>query len=312
MLDVRRLRVLREVAALGSFSAAADALSYTQSAISQQIATLEREAGTVLVERSSRGVRLTDAGRGLLVHTEAILSRLADAEAELEAIAGVRSGRLRMTTFTTAGATIAPRAIVAFRAEHPGVELSLEPAEWPESLERLRTGEVDIALTITAPFQSGLGDDVDLVHLLDEPMYVVLAADHRLAGETAIRLEDLAEEEWILGHTNSGCPDSRIFVRACQGAGYDPRVSFNSEDYLAIQGFVAAGFGVSMIPEMALIAVREDVVVRAVDGVVPQRRVWAATLKGSWQSPARAAMLETLQTVSAEFTTRRGTLRLVA
>src|SRR5919112_2842785 len=110
MLDVRRLRVLREVAARGSFSAAAEALAYTQSAVSQQIAALEREAGTTLVERNARGVRLTDAGRALVAHADVILTRLADAEAELEAIAGARGGRVRIRLFPSAGAADPPRA----------------------------------------------------------------------------------------------------------------------------------------------------------------------------------------------------------
>src|ERR687893_1699053 len=129
MLDVRRMRVLREVAARGSFSAAADALAYTQSAVSQQMAALEREAGTRLVERSARGVRLTEAGRALVRHADVILARLADAEAELEAIAGLRGGRVRLVSFPTAAATLMPRAIAMFRERHPGVELSLEPGE---------------------------------------------------------------------------------------------------------------------------------------------------------------------------------------
>src|ERR671929_913537 len=129
MLDVRRMRVLREVARRGSFSAAAEALSFTQSAVSQQIAALEREAGAVLVERSARGVRLTEAGEAVVRHTDAILARLAEAEAELEAIAGLRGGRLRMAAFESAAATLMPLAIAAFRAEHPGVELSLIMAE---------------------------------------------------------------------------------------------------------------------------------------------------------------------------------------
>ena len=128
MLDVKRLRVLKEVAARGSFSAAAESLAYTQSAVSQQIAALEREAGTVLVDRNARGVRLTEAGRALVGHAEVILARLADAEAELEAIAGVRGGRLRLVSFPTAGATIAPRAIGRFRERFPGVEVTLSRA----------------------------------------------------------------------------------------------------------------------------------------------------------------------------------------
>src|ERR671920_331641 len=166
MLDVRRMRVLREVAQRGSFSAAADALAYTQSAVSQQIAALEREAGTRLVERNARGVRLTDAGRALVEHADAILARLADAEAELEAIAGLRGGRLRLATFPTAGATLVPHAIREFNQRHP---------------------------------------DVELVHLLDDPMHLVLPADHPLASKQRVRMADLAGEPWIQATTSCPC-----------------------------------------------------------------------------------------------------------
>src|SRR5919198_3389195 len=129
MLDVRRLRVLREVAAQGSFSAAAEALSYTQSAVSQQIAALEREAGTTLVERGARGIRLTDAGRALVEHADGILARLAAAESELEAIAGLRGGRLRLASFAPAGATLIPLAVATFRERHPDIELNVKQLE---------------------------------------------------------------------------------------------------------------------------------------------------------------------------------------
>jgi molybdate transport repressor ModE-like protein len=115
MLDVKRLRVLREVAAKGSFSAAAESLTYTQSAVSQQIAALEREAQVQLVERSARGVRLTEAGRALVRHADVILARLADAEAELEAIAGLRGGRLRMVSFATSRSTCSRAASATSR-----------------------------------------------------------------------------------------------------------------------------------------------------------------------------------------------------
>src|SRR3954471_4320181 len=152
MLDVKRLRVLREVASHGSFSAAAEALSYTQSAVSQQIAALEREAGTRLVERSVRGVKLTDAGRALVGHTDAILARLADAEEELQAINGLRGGRLRLAAFPSACATLMPLALATFRERHPGVELTLCPAEPDDGMRQLRGGDSDIALSIEATF----------------------------------------------------------------------------------------------------------------------------------------------------------------
>src|SRR4051794_39735629 len=179
MLDVRRLRVLREVANHGSFSAAAEALSYTQSAVSQQIAALEREAGARMVERSARGVRLTDAGRALVSHADVILARLADAEDELQAIAGLRGGRLRVAAFPSACATLMPLAVRRFRELHPGVELSLQPAEPDEGLALLRTGEADVALSIDTTFGAP-ARDIERVELLDDPMYIMLAANHPL------------------------------------------------------------------------------------------------------------------------------------
>ena len=311
MLDVRRMRVLREVAQRGSFSAAADSLAYTQSAVSQQIAALEREAGTRLVERNARGVRLTDAGRALVEHADAILARLADAEAELEAIAGLRGGRLRMAAFPSAGATIMPEAIARFRDRHPAVELSLEPADPEPALVKLRAGEVDLVLDITGALRPPREDGIERLHLLDDPMYVALPVGHPLAHKRNLSLEELAEESWILGTTGS-CPDASIFLHSCQLAGFEPHVTFNSDDYFAIQGFVAAGVGASFIPDLALISVRDDIVVRSLGPRPPARVVWAATLKDSFNSPARQAMLDILVEVGAEFAGNRRQLALAS
>ncbi|WP_205699013.1 LysR family transcriptional regulator [Conexibacter sp. SYSU D00693] len=309
MLDVRRLRVLHEVARRGSFSAAAEALSYTQSAISQQVAALEREAGSKLVERSARGVRLTDAGRALVSHAETILARLADAEEELQAIAGIRAGRLRLAAFPSSCATLMPVAIARFRAAHPGVELSLEPHEPPEAMVALRAGEVDLALLIESTHDGAPDDGFERTTLLDDPFHVALPADHPLADRERVRLADLADEQWMIGST-ARCPDSRIFTRACEGAGFEPNIAFQLDDYLAIQGFVAAGMGVSFMPELALVAVRDDIVVRPLTGRAPFRRISVAMLEGSFRSPAKAAMLEVLCDVAAEFETRPATLAL--
>src|SRR3954452_1185874 len=309
MLDVRRMRVLREVARRGSFSAAAESLAYTQSAVSQQIAALEREAGTRLVERNARGVRLTDAGRALVEHTDVILARLADAEAELEAIAGLRGGRLRLAAFPSAGATIMPEAIARFRARHPAVELTLEPADPEPALVGLRAGDADLILDITGSFRPPRDDGIERVHLLDDPMYVALPQGHPLAHKRNLKLEELVDESWILGTTGS-CPDASIFLHSCQLAGFDPHVTFNSDDYFAIQGFVAAGVGASFIPDLALITVRDDIVVRSLGPRPPARVVWAATLKDSYASPARQAMIHVLAEVGAEFAANRRALAL--
>jgi DNA-binding transcriptional LysR family regulator len=310
MLDVRRMRVLREVAARGSFSAAADALSYTQSAVSQQIAALEREAATRLVERSARGVRLTEAGRALVEHADVILARLADAEHELEAIAGLRGGRLRLCSFPSAGATIMPPAIARYRDRHPGVELSLDLAEPDDGVAKLKSGEVDIAMTITA---SGLCSyqGVDELHVLDDPMYVALPAGHPHAHKRNLRLSELSEEAWMLGSTGT-CPDTSIFLRSCGAAGFEPRVAFESNDYLAIQGFVAAGMGVSFIPDLALVSVRDDIVIRSLGARPPMRRIMATTLADSFCSPAKQAMLDILVEVGQEHAGGRRALALAS
>jgi DNA-binding transcriptional LysR family regulator len=310
MLDVKRLRVLREVAAQGSFSAAADALAYTQSAVSQQIAALEREAGAVLVDRNARGVRLTEAGRALVRHADVIIARLADAEAELDAIAGIRGGRLRMVSFPTAGATIAPRAIGRFRQRFPGVEVTLAPREPDEGLDCLKAGECDIALTVEAGFARITDKAIERHPLLEDPMYVCLPECHPLARKARLKLKDLADESWILGTTGT-CPDGLILQRACQGAGFEPSVAFQSDDYTAIQGFVAAGVGVCLIPDLALVACRDDIVIRELEGRAPARHILAATLAGGYASPAVAAMLEILVEVGAEFEATHRTLALV-
>jgi len=307
MLDVRRLRVLREVAARGSFSAAADTLAYTQSAVSQQIAALEREAGTRLVDRSARGVRLTDAGRALVDHAEVILARLADAEAELQAIAGLQAGRVRLAAFPSVAASLMPVAIARFRDRHPGVEVSMDLAEPPDAEQRLRVGECDVAVTNLATLAPV--DGLDHVPILDDPMYVALPAGHALARGQTLRLEELADEDWMLGSTTT-CPDTSLFVRTCRRAGFEPRIAFHTDDYLAIQGFVAAGMGVSLIPDLALVTVRDDVVIRSLGPRPPVRHVAAATLTGSFMSPAKQAMLETLVETGAEFAGRRRALAL--
>jgi DNA-binding transcriptional LysR family regulator len=305
MLDVRRMRVLREVGARGSFSAAAEALSFTQSAVSQQIQALEKEAGVVLVERGARGVRLTEAGAVLVRHADAILSRLDDAEAELEALAGLRGGRLRLATFPSAGASIMPKAIATFRAAHPGIDLSLEVLEPEDAAAKVRTGDADVALLIDTPWESRAYAGLDVVHLLDDHMLVCMPVGHPLASKAKLRLEDLADEAWMLGHmsvgqTGNACPDTSVFLRACSAAGFEPRIAFHSDDYMAIQGFIAAGMGVALIPELAMVGIRDDVVVRPLVRA-PMRKIVAATLAGGYRSAAAQAMIDVLTETASAF-----------
>ena len=291
MIDVKRLRVLHAVSQHGSFSAAAEALSYTQSAISQQIAALERETGTALVERNARGIRMTDAGEALVRHADAILTRLTDAEAELEAIAGLRGGRVRLASFATAGSTFVPHAIATFHEQHPEVEILLKESDPEDSIPALKAGKLDIAI-LFEPHGAGDLTDTERVHLLEDPMSVVLPENHPLASKAKIKLKDLVGEAWV--QTTSSCPCSIIVTEECRAAGFEPRVAFESDDYLTVQGLVAAGVGVAMIPSLGLAAYRPDIAIRAVVGAKAKRDIYAVTLPGGKHSPATQAMLDVL------------------
>jgi DNA-binding transcriptional LysR family regulator len=303
VLNVTRLRVLIEVARQGSFSAAADALSYTQSAVSQQIAALEAETGMTMLERHPRGIRLTNAGEVLVQHAEGILARLETAEAELSAIAGLRAGRLRMASFPTAGATLMPLAIATFRERHPDIELTLAEGEPDQIVPRLRAGELDLALLFDfgAPGAaserlSPLVEGLTRVDLLEDPMHLALPRKHPLAGKRKLELADLGAEAWV--QTAGSSPCARHVVRCCLAAGFEPNVSFESDDYQTVQGLVAAGVGVALIPQLALSVVREDIRIRTLSPHPPMRSVLAAAPADVRLSPATPVMLTILEEVA--------------
>jgi DNA-binding transcriptional LysR family regulator len=300
------LRVFREVAECGSFSAAAEALSYTQSAVSQQIAALEAEVGMPLLERLPRGVRLTQGGRGLGGHTEGIFARLQAAETELQELRGLRGGQLRMASFPTAGATLMPVAIAEFRRRHPQVQLSLSEGEPEEIAPRLHAGELDLALlfefpAVGDPLGESLtrGANLTRVQLLEDPLYLALPRRHRLARRAQLLLEDLHAEAWV--QTSRESPCAQHVVRCCHAAGFAANVAFESDDYQTVQGLVASGVGVALIPELALSVVREDIVVRALAPAPPVRQVVAALPSDARLAPAGPAMLQVLQEAAAAY-----------
>jgi DNA-binding transcriptional LysR family regulator len=300
MFNVQRLRILSEVAAHGSFSAAAEALSYTQSAVSQAIATLEAEVGVQLIQRDRRGVRPTEAGAALIGHADGILASLDTAEADLAAIAGGRGGRLRMASFPTAGATLMPLAIAEFNAAHPDVELSLAEGEPEEIGPRLRGGEFDLALLFEfRGVSEKLGSRVRRVELFEDPMHLALPNGHPLTDKPVVILEDLRDEAWV--QTSASSPCARHVVRSCHAAGFEPTVSFESDDYLTVLGLVAAGVGVALIPQLALSSPRDDVSVRALHPQSPVRKIVAATGRSAVIPVAAAAMLAVLEKVGRDY-----------
>jgi molybdate transport repressor ModE-like protein len=308
MLDMKRLRILREVASQGSFSAAADSLYLSQSAVSQQIATLEKEVGMQLLDRARGGPKLTDAGRVLVGHAEAAIARLDEAERELAAIAGLEGGELRMASFPSASATLLTEAVSVFHGRHPSVRLSVAEAEPEESLPRLRGGELDLALSFDYPSVPKTEErDLERTLVLTESMHLALPKGHRLAERQVVPLAELAEDQWLCGSRPSSCGE--VVLRACRDAGFEPRVGFESDDYHVMQGFIAAGLGFTLLPDLALPTLRADLVIRATDPPAPQRRVWAATRGEGARSPATDEMLAILVEVGESFA-RRSSERL--
>jgi DNA-binding transcriptional LysR family regulator len=194
-----------------------------------------------------------------------------------------------------------PLAIATFRASYPDVELTLAEAEPEELVPRLRAGELDLALLFEFEGQSVLRGRGELtrVELLADPMHLALPADHRLAARKRIGLADLREEAWV--QTSGASPCARHVVRVCHAAGFEPRVAFESDDYQTVQGLVAAGVGVALIPELALSFVREDIAIRELAPAPPRRQVFAAAPGDARLGPAAPAMLEILRTVAAGY-----------
>jgi DNA-binding transcriptional LysR family regulator len=289
MLDVRRLRVLRAVSEHGSFAAAAAELQYTPSAISQQIAALEREAGAVLVDRGPRGARLTQAGAVLDRHAAVVLGQLAAARAELDDLARLRGGTVRLAAFESAWTALVPAAVSAFRARHPAVEVQLAEEDPVEAVAGVRDGTADLALVFepnAVQTLEGLAREV----VCEDPLWAVLPPGHRLAGRERVPLAELAEDPWVA--PTAFC--AQVVRRACAAAGFDPRIAFSSADYGAIQGFVAAGAGVALVPRLALTG-GERVVARPLAGDRPARTIAAITRPEAARPAAAGALVAALR-----------------
>ncbi|MFF4219238.1 LysR family transcriptional regulator [Streptomyces nondiastaticus] len=256
MIDVQRLAVLREVARHGSFNQAAQALYCTPSAVSQQIAALERSLGAPAVERSTRGVTLTDAGRLLVEAADAIAAELADTQQRIERLAAERIS-LTVATFASAGRRLLPAALAAFVAGHPEVELTILEAEPEESLPDVREGRADLALAYhldgPPPARPGDRSGLDWTPLGTDPLRVVLGHLHPAAVRYQARpepphLAELADQRWILGCRKS----ADQLARHADLAGVELQISCTATDYDFAQSLVRAGIGIALIPEIGL------------------------------------------------------------
>ena len=295
MIDAAGLRVMRAIAQEGSFTGAALALGYSQPAVSQMVRRLEQRTGTVLVDRVGRSVRLTEAGSVLARHASAVLGALDAAEEEVAAIAGLRAGRVRLAAFPSASATLVPKALALVKARFPDILVTFTEAEPPESLAALRAGECDLAVAFSyAGTDLGRGEeDLDAFvtrHLLDDEVLLALSPNHPLAHADVVDIAELKNEQWI-----AGCARCRgHLLEMCRQGGFAPEVAFETEDYVAVQGLVAAGLGVALIPDLILRTTHHpDVVTRQVRPA-SRRAIIAVTTADLQRVPAVAATLDAL------------------
>ncbi|HEY7143128.1 MAG TPA: LysR family transcriptional regulator [Streptosporangiaceae bacterium] len=290
------LRTFCETARLGSVTAAAQALGYTQSALSRQLTVLEATVGAKLFDRRARGVSLTEHGRSFLPHAEALLERLDAARRDLQALDELEQGRLRVGAFPTAVAVLIPRAMAAFQAAHPAVSLSLVEGTTRHQLVRLLDGVADVAIVSAFPGQALDERQFQLTHLFDDAMLIGVPRDHPLSGRRSLRLDELAGERWIGADTSD---DDRLLGPGQLPLAPSPRPGFVVREWTAKLGLVAAGLGITLVPALAAAAVRPDITLVGLRGQDARRRaIYAATVRGLTQPPATREFLRILELTS--------------
>ena len=294
IFDLHRLHVLREVGRTGSLTSAAASLSFTTSAVSQQVAKLEQEMGVVLIERHPRGVVLTEAGHALLQYAEDIDRTVEAARAEMGEFAGLRRGQLRLGTFPTVGASLMPDVVLAFRARHPDVAVTVVSARRDGLLERLRRREIELTLLWDYPWQQIDDPDLTLVRLMNDPTVLLVPRDHPAAGLGSVRIGSLRDQEWVVRDEH---PVADVLRRVCSDAGFEPNIAFAANDYQETQGMVAAGIGIALAPKLALTALRPDVVAVPLAGS-PKRRILLAHLANRRLSPAAQQATKVFQSTA--------------
>jgi DNA-binding transcriptional LysR family regulator len=298
-LTLLGLRVVREVAARGSFTAAAASLGYTQSAVSRQVAAMEAAAGAPLFERGARGVRPTESGQALLRHAGEVLDQIEAGQRELLGLRGMAAGRLRLGAFPTAVAALVPRALATFSDAHPDVEIALREGTTPSQLRRLRAGSIDLAIVGALAGRPPEASDLTFEPIMDDPLLLAVGRDHPLAGRRTVSVDALAVERWIAGGT-----DPRdTFLGAFSSLEWEPRIKYPVREWTAKLGLVAAGLGVTLVPGLAAAAVRDDVALLRVRAKEPPvRRVLLAARAAGEPRPAAVALAGILHQVAAALT----------
>ncbi|MEV8566515.1 LysR family transcriptional regulator [Streptomyces sp. NPDC051322] len=304
MLNLERLRTLDAVARHGSVSGAADGLHVTTSAVSQQLAKLEREAGQPLLAKNGRGVRLTDAGRLLAEHAARILSQVAVAQADLEAQRGRVVGDLRISAFPTAARGLFPVALAALRVGHPQLAVCSQELEGEDGVRGVVRGDLDLAVVLDwynkpLPMPEGMAKRA----LLDDIADIAVPADHRLAGSAEVDLEEFAQDEWITWPEGEFCREWLMFTLG--GKGFEPRISHVAGEHHTQMALIAAGLGVGVAPRLGRGPVPDGVRVVPVRDAL-RRHVYAIWRADADRRPSIRAAVDALLTAGAGVTDQPG------
>jgi DNA-binding transcriptional LysR family regulator len=301
--DLHRARTFLAIVHHGSVSAAADVLGYTQSAVSQQLSTLERDIGLTLIDRGRRPLRPTPAGTELLPDVERLLSRAAALDATVGDVHGVRRGRVELVSFASALSSLLPPVVASFRAAHPGVDVGVAEAETDPALAALRGGSADVAVVHLMPGQE-IAYDADLVRapLADDPLHAVLPGGHRLSAHESVPLGALAGEPLVVPRTDGAAAGFRRLVEGLFAQyGIEPRIAYELDDLQAAQAFAAAGLGVALMHGLTLQSAPRTVAIRPLTPATGARRVEVVRVRAR-RVPAARALWDALEQARRDVT----------
>ena len=308
MLDLRRLYLLRELGARGTIAAVAEALSYSPSAVSQQLSELEREAGVELLERVGRNVRLTEAALLLVDHADALLARMERAEAEVARLNAEPRGTVRVASFQTVAVALLPRALSRLALDHPWISVEYFEAEAEESLPLVVKGTFDLAIGEEYEHAPRPRDPAlerrDIVH---DPILVAVPQDHPLARGPEIALADLAGERWATSRAETAFAE--MVVGACRTLGrFEPEIRYRANNIGTLLSLVASGHAVAMIPGLGNVAAHAGAAVRTVAEKPLARRIFIAVRRSSTPRPALTAVADALVETAAAMDAETDTL----
>lgn len=299
-MDLNRLRTLRELAVRQTMAAVSEALFISPSAVSQQLALLEEETGSQLIERRGRGVRLTAAGQMLLVHAERIILEIEAAKTDLAEMKKVIAGEVRLAAFPSVAAVLVPRAIIGLKAKHPSLQVKFDELEPTESLAALRSWQIDAALVDDLNIQAGnLDINVETFPVIEDVFHVMLPKLHKLARQPSVALKDLQHEQWAIDTA------SPIYVQMirfqCHKAGFEPIIAAHCNGFEVVHALTKAGCAISIIPGLRAGHDLKGVSVRKLRPEI-RRKISLATRKGEQRQPGVRALIEEIKGAAADYT----------